>query len=127
MKLKSRLGSKKNTPEERSILQNADKLTLSGGLLYYRFKPKFQIEEVKHFVVPRAHRRTVIDGCHHDTGHQGKKRTENLISDDSGGLESMKMSREQSGTADGVSFMEGGKKNPYGPNDGDCPSPAGSS
>ena len=35
-KLKSRLGTKKNTPEGRSILQNADKLTLSGGLLYYR-------------------------------------------------------------------------------------------
>ena len=28
-KLKSRLGTKKNTPEGRSILQNADKLTLS--------------------------------------------------------------------------------------------------
>ena len=37
--LKSRLGPKKNTPEERSILCNADKLTLSGGLLYYRHKP----------------------------------------------------------------------------------------
>ena len=34
VKLKSRLGSKKNTPEGRSILQNADKLTLSRGLLY---------------------------------------------------------------------------------------------
>ena len=64
VKPKSRLGSKKNTPEERSILWNADKLTLSGGLLYYRYKPKYQIEEVKCFVVPRAHRRTAIDGCH---------------------------------------------------------------
>ena len=80
-KLKSRLGSKKNTPEGRSILQNADKLTLSGGLLYYRYKPKYQIKEVKCFIVPRAHRRTAIDGCHHDAGHQGKKRTESLISD----------------------------------------------
>ena len=80
-KLKSRLGTKKNTPEGRNILQNADKLTLSGGLLYYRYKSKYQIEEVKHFVVPRVHRRTAIDGCHHDTGHQGKKRTESLISD----------------------------------------------
>ena len=80
-KLKSRLGSKKNIPEGRSILQNADKLTLSGGLPYYRYKPKYQIEEVKCFVVPRAHRRTAIDGCHHDAGHQGKKRTESLISD----------------------------------------------
>ena len=80
-KLKSRLGSKKNTPEGRSILWNADKLTLSGGLLYYRYKPKYQIEEVKCFVVTRTHRRTAIDGCHHDTGHQDKKRTESLISD----------------------------------------------
>ena len=81
VKLKSRLGPKKNTPVGRSILHNADKLTLSGGLLYYRHKPKYQIEEVKHFVVPSTHRRTAIDGCHHDAGHQGKKRTESLISD----------------------------------------------
>ena len=80
-KLKSRLGTKKNTLEGRSILQNADNLTLSGGLLYYRYKPKYQIEEVKCFIVPRAHRRTAIDGCHHDAGHQGKKRTKSLISD----------------------------------------------
>ena len=78
-KLRSRLGTKKYTPEGRSILQNADKLTLSGGLLFY--KPKYQIEEVKCFVVPRVHRRTAIDGCHCDAGHQGKKRTESLISD----------------------------------------------
>ena len=71
-KLKSRLGTKKITPEGRSILWNADKLTLSGGLLYYRYKPKYQIKEVKCFVVPRVHRRTAIDGCHHDAGHQGK-------------------------------------------------------
>ena len=68
------------TPEVRSILRNADRLTLSGGLLYYRYKPKYQIEEVKCFVVPRVHRRTAIDGCHHDAGHQDK-RTESLISD----------------------------------------------
>ena len=80
-KLKSRLGTKKNTQEGRSILQNADKLTLSGGLLYYRYKPKYQIKEVKCSIVPRAHRRTAIDGCHHYAGHQGKKRTESLISD----------------------------------------------
>ena len=111
-KLKSRLGSKKNTPERRSILWNADRLTLSGGLLYYRYKPKYQIEEVKCFVVPRAHRRTAINGCHHDTDHQGKKRTESLISDQFWCLESMKMSTEQSRTVDGVSFMEGWRKKP---------------
>ena len=83
-KLKSRLGTKKCTPEGRNILQNADKLTLSGGLLYYRYKPKYQIEEVKCFIMPRAHQRTALDGCHHDVDHQGKKRIESLI--DSGGL-----------------------------------------
>ena len=30
--------------------------------------------------MPSTHR-TAIDGCHHDTGHQGKKRTESLIFD----------------------------------------------
>ena len=49
-KLKSRLGTKKNTPGGRCILHNADKLTLSGGLLYYRYKPKYQIKEVKCFI-----------------------------------------------------------------------------
>ena len=33
-KLRFRLGPKKNTPEGRSMLRNADKLTLSGGLVY---------------------------------------------------------------------------------------------
>ena len=59
--------------------EHADKVTLSGGLPYYRYKPKYQIEEVKCFIVPRAHRRTAIDGCHHDPGHQGKKRPESYL------------------------------------------------
>ena len=112
MKLKSWLRSKKNTLEGRSILQNADKLTLSRGLQNYRYKPKYQIEEVKCFVVPRAHRRTAIDGCHHDASHQGKKRTEVLSLINSGGWESMKMSIKQSRTVDNVCFMEGEKKEP---------------
>ena len=61
--------------------RNADQLTLCGGLLYHRYMLKYQVEEVKHFVVPKVHRRTAIDSCHQDTGHQGKKRTESLISD----------------------------------------------
>ena len=80
-KLKSRLGTKKNTPKGRSILCNADKLTLSRGLSYYRYKPKYQIKEVKCFIIPRAHQRTAIDGCHCDASHQGKKRMESLISE----------------------------------------------
>ena len=73
MKLKPRLRSHKNTLAGKSILRNADRLTLSGGFLYYQHKPKYQLEEVKWFVVPWAHRRTIIDGCHRYAGHQGKK------------------------------------------------------
>ena len=63
------------------MLRNADQLTLCGGLLYHRYTPKYQVEEVKCFQVPKAHQRTAIDGCHWDAGHQCKKRTESLISD----------------------------------------------
>ena len=63
MKLKSRLGSHKNTPVGKSMLRNADRLTLCGGLLYHRYTPKYQVEEVKCLMVPKAHR-TAIDSCH---------------------------------------------------------------
>ena len=98
---------------------------MSGGLLSYRHKPKYQVEEVKCFVVPRAHRRTAVDDCHHDTSHQGRKRTESLISD-SGGLESTRMLTAWSRTVDSVSFMKEGQ-GPSGPNDGYCPPPTSSS
>ena len=81
LKLKSHLSLNKNTPTGKSLLRNADQLTLCGGLLYHRYMPKYQADEVKCFIVLRAHRRTAIDGCHHDVGHQGKKRTESLVSD----------------------------------------------
>ena len=80
-KFKSRLSPNKNTPTGKSLLRNADRLTLCGGLLYHRYMPKYQVDEVKSFIVLRAHRRTAIDGCHCDAGHQGKKRTESLVSD----------------------------------------------
>ena len=63
MKLKSRLGSHKNTPVGKSMLRNADRLTLCGGLLHHRYTPKYQVEEVKCLMVPKAHR-TAIDSCH---------------------------------------------------------------
>ena len=44
MKLKPRLRSHKNIPAGKSLLRNADKLTLSGGLLYYQNKPKYKLK-----------------------------------------------------------------------------------
>ena len=81
LKFKSHLGPNKNTPTGKSLLRNADQLTLCGGLLYHRYMPKYQVDKVKCFIVPRAHRRTAINGCHCDVGHQGKKGTESLVCD----------------------------------------------
>ena len=81
LKFKSHLGPNKNTRTGKSLLRNADRLTLCGGLLYHRYMPKYQVDEVKCFVVQRAHRRTAINGCHRDAEHQGKKRMESLVSD----------------------------------------------
>ena len=81
LKFKSCLSLNKNTSTGKSLLRNADWLTLCGGLLYHRYMPKYQVDKVKCFVVPRARKRTAINGCHHDVGHQGKKRTESLVFD----------------------------------------------
>ena len=54
-KLKSCLGSLKNQPEGKCIVRNTDKLTLSGGMLYYQHSPKY-LEEIEWFVMLRAHR-----------------------------------------------------------------------
>ena len=51
-KLKACLGPLKNQPEGKCIIRNADKLTLSGGMLYYQHSPKY-LEEIKWFIVPR--------------------------------------------------------------------------
>ena len=54
-KFKACLGSLKNQPEGKCIIKNADKLTLLGGMLYYRHSPKY-LEEIKWFVMLRVHR-----------------------------------------------------------------------
>ena len=54
-KLKAHLGPLKNQPEGKCIVRNADKLTLSGDVLYCQHNPKY-LEEIKWFAMPRAHR-----------------------------------------------------------------------
>ena len=79
-KIEGHLGPLKNQPDGKCIVRNADKLTLSGGILYYQHNPKY-LEEIKQFVVPRAHQQTAPNGCHQDAGHQGKKWTLSLVID----------------------------------------------
>ena len=42
LKFKSCLSLNKNTPAGKSLLRNADQLTLCGGLLYHRYMPKYK-------------------------------------------------------------------------------------
>ena len=55
-KLKAHLGSLKNQPEGKCIIRNADKLTLSVGMLYYQHSPKY-LEEIKWFVMLISYQR----------------------------------------------------------------------
>ena len=127
LKFKSHLGPNKNTPTGKSLLRNVDQLTLCGGLLYHRYTPKYQVDEVKHFIVLRAHRRTAIDGCHRDVGTRARREWRTLSLINSHGQVSMKMSTEQSRIADDVNSMERRRKRFHGPSDGHCPPPVGTS
>ena len=69
--LKQLMGLAKNTPDGRAVLITADKLTLSGGVLYQSHWVEKAKDVIKQFIMPRAHHRKVIDGCHRDAGYQG--------------------------------------------------------
>ena len=112
MKLKSRLGSHKNTPVGKSMLRNADQLTLCRGLLYHRYTLKYQVEEVKCLGYPRhtgGLPLTVAIEMQDIKARRGQRASSQI---DTGGWVSIKMLIEQSKTADIVNSMEGGKKKP---------------
>ena len=110
LKFKSHLGPNKNTLTGKSLLRNADWLTLCGGLLYHRYTPKYQVDEVKRFIVPRHTEGLplMVVIMMWDTKARRECRALSLI--DSGGQVSMKMLTRQSRIADDVNSMEGGRK-----------------
>ena len=75
------MGPAKDTPDGRADLRTANKLTLSGGVLYQRHHPEDTQDVIKQFVMPRAHHSKVIDGCHKDAGHQGRDQAWTLVED----------------------------------------------
>ena len=78
-KLKQLMGPVKETPDGRVVLRTADKLTLSGGVLYQRHRLEDTQDVIKQFVIPQAHCWKVIDSCHRDMGHQGHDQTWTLV------------------------------------------------
>ena len=75
------MGPAKDTPDGRVVLKTTDKLTLSGRVLYQKHCLKDVQDIIKQFIMPRAHHRKAIDGCHRGAGHQGHDQTSTLVED----------------------------------------------
>ena len=68
-----------NKDEARAYWKKSSSFKLNKGLLYVKGSCKGDPEAVDLFVVPRKHRRSALDGCHRDAGHQGCARTTALL------------------------------------------------
>ena len=77
--LKHHLGTLASTPEGLGFISQQKSLVLVNGKLYLKCKLKGEAETTVVFIVPKAHRRKAIDGCHQDVGHQGQNRTASLL------------------------------------------------
>ena len=77
--LKHHLGSLASTPEGLGFISRQKSLVLVNGKLYLKCKLKGEAKTTIIFIIPKAHRRKAIDGCHRDAGHQGQNRTASLL------------------------------------------------
>ena len=76
--LKKYLGDNVDTEERHALFCMCNSLVLSKGLLYVNTTPKGEAEEILAFLVPTGKCRTVLNGVHHDAGHQDQQRTVSL-------------------------------------------------
>ena len=77
--LKHHLGDLASTPEGLGFISRQKSLVLVNGKLYLKCKLKGEAETTVVFIIPKAHRRKAINGCHQDVGHQGQNRTASLL------------------------------------------------
>ena len=77
--LKHHLGTLASTPEGLGFISRQKSLVLVNGKLYLKCKLKGEAKTTVVFIIPKAHRRKAIDGCHRDVGHQGQNRTASLL------------------------------------------------
>ena len=73
--LKTCMGEHLNSEEGKALFRVGNNLTIRKGLLYVNIMSKGKTEGLLAFVVPSAHRRTVLNGVHQNAGHQGQHRT----------------------------------------------------
>ena len=62
-----------------AYVKSKDQLIMKNGLLYRQSKQGQTQETVLQFVVPQIHRNVALDGCHHETAHQGQSRSLSLM------------------------------------------------
>ena len=77
--LKHHLGDLASTSEGLGFISRQKSLVLVNGKLYLKYKLKGEAKTTIVFIVPEAHRRKAIYGCHQDVGHQGQNRTASLL------------------------------------------------
>ena len=77
--LKHHLGDLASTSEGLGFISRQKSIVLINGKLYSKCKLKGEAETIVVFIIPKAHRRKAISGCHQDAGHQGQNRTASLL------------------------------------------------
>ena len=75
--LKECLGAEAETEQGKMFfsIRNSLILSKSKGLMYVSTTQKGETEGVLAFVIPVGQGRLVLNGVHHDAGHQGQQRT----------------------------------------------------
>ena len=71
--LKKYLSKQADTEEGCALFHICNSLTLSKGLLYLSTTPKGGLEGVLAFLVSASQCTVVLNGVHHDVGHQGQQ------------------------------------------------------
>ena len=77
--LEHHLGDLAPTSEGLGFISRQKSLVLINGKLYLKCKLNGEAETTIVFIVPKAHRRKALNGCHQDAGHQGQNRTAFLL------------------------------------------------
>ena len=72
--LKECLGVEAETEQGKMFFHIHNSLVLNKGLMYVNTTPKGETEVVA-FVIPMGQCRLVLNGVHHDAGHQGQQQT----------------------------------------------------
>ena len=73
--LKECLGAEAGTEQGKMFFHIHNSLILNKGLMYVSTTPKGETEGVLAFVVPVGQCWMVLNGVHHDAGHQCQQRT----------------------------------------------------